>query len=217
MTIAYLFRSCTLILVLLLPVHIVAYDNDAHFWLTYYLSIKAGFTPIQATQIASANISIDLAPETAPGTTSARHWKNRKHFRKYMQMIHRKYHAFPSVFEINKHLPKRKIKGFNPLFGLDIEVQRISNQLVREDKEKFWKRTVRLKGNPGPFLHYLQDSVSHRGFRHVIGHMGYDRVDFLASKPERAHEMARLTFQYLNAYRKLINESDQPLVTKLKL
>src|SRR6185436_6456513 len=43
-----------------------AYDNDTHFWLTYYLALRVGYTHIQATQIASANISVDFDSHTAP-------------------------------------------------------------------------------------------------------------------------------------------------------
>jgi hypothetical protein len=43
-----------------------AYDNDTHFWLTYYLAIKTGYSPVQAAQIASADITVDLDRHTEP-------------------------------------------------------------------------------------------------------------------------------------------------------
>jgi hypothetical protein len=62
------------ILIFLTPQITLAYDNDTHFWLTYYLALKAGYTKTQATQIASANISVDFDKDTEPLTPSFDHW-----------------------------------------------------------------------------------------------------------------------------------------------
>ncbi|MCW5959314.1 MAG: hypothetical protein KIS76_04075 [Pyrinomonadaceae bacterium] len=42
-----------------------AYDDDTHFWLTYFLAVKAGYTRIQAAQIASAKTSVDTDKHSA--------------------------------------------------------------------------------------------------------------------------------------------------------
>jgi hypothetical protein len=42
------------------------YERDVHFTLTKYLAIKAGFTPAQALQIATANQGTDENPNTSP-------------------------------------------------------------------------------------------------------------------------------------------------------
>lgn len=183
----------------------LAYDNDTHFWLTYYLAIKAGFTDIQATQIASANISIDFDKQTQPGS----HTPDSKggYFRliKRMQIVHRKYHAFPSKFVTYKKSRKKYIDRWSPKIETDEAVQAIANQLIENRKDTFWKRALRLKMNPGPFLHYLQDSISHRRFTHVMGHMGYDRVDFLSRDRAKAQRMGIQTLKYLLAYKRALS------------
>jgi len=61
-----LFLLCCGMIIFSIPQNNYAYDNDTHFWLTYYLAIKAGYSDVQATQIASANVSVDFDKDTQP-------------------------------------------------------------------------------------------------------------------------------------------------------
>jgi hypothetical protein len=43
-----------------------AYDNDVHYVFTYYLARQVGFTPPQAHQIASGDVSTDYDSRVEP-------------------------------------------------------------------------------------------------------------------------------------------------------
>jgi len=82
---------------------------------------------------------------------------------------------------------------------------------VDKRKNELWDHTWKMCQNPGVFLHYLQDSFAHEGFLSFIGHQGYERVDFLASDPAKAHRMAESTLRYLIAYRNRVEGACQPV------
>jgi hypothetical protein len=88
-------RILTLLPLLCLPLagnapQPVTYDNDTHFYYTYYLARVANFTPDEALRIASANVALDCDPKTEP-------------FQKTLvspaaQSVRRRFHAFvPSL------------------------------------------------------------------------------------------------------------------------
>ena len=172
-----------------------AYDNDTHFWLTYYLARKTGYTHLQATQIASATISVDFDNDTEPITPAALS----------MQNVRATLHALPKVSEVNKECRSGKKLDLREEadFEKSEEGQKCLDAIVLRRQEEFWNKVKEEKSNPGVFLHYLQDKHAHRGFRSIWGHGGYLRVDFLDSNREKAKEMARDTIYYLKEFMKV--------------
>ena len=189
------------------PTNSLAYDNDTHFWLTYYLAVKAGYAPIQATQIASADISVDLDKHTQPATRAPRSVKAIFSPIKNMQTVHRRFHAFPSRYTVNNELgiPDENDQSWNPKFETDPKRIKIAKRLVEKRKTEFWQDTLRAQKNPGRFLHYLQDSFAHEGFTHFVGHVGYNQIDFLAGDETRARTMVVATLKYLIAFKNSSN------------
>lgn len=177
-----------------------AYDNDTHFWLTYYLAVKAGFTPIQATQIASANISVDLDNDTDPVIPQPQTILDLRHLNAHFQIVRRKLHALPAKWRINQLSKQEYDLWWDPSIEEKVEVNRIATDLVNERKDEFWKETLEKGKNPGVFLHYLQDTFAHRQFKSYVGHAGYYYVDFLATDQPKAEEMAFTTYKYLRAF-----------------
>lgn len=179
-----------------------AYDNDTHFWLTYYLAVKAGYTNTQATQIASANIGVDFDKDTEPLTPRFDHWKDWTQPWSHYQNIRAQFHALPltgSIFDKEWWNPtKLEINGEN---------LKKAQVIVEARKKQFWEETLREGENPGLFLHYLQDIFAHNGFTSYVGHAGYYYVDFLDSDADKAERMAFDTLSYLIVFRQaLLNE-----------
>jgi hypothetical protein len=186
--------ALTLILLLIGANSAAAYDNDTHFWLTYYLARKVGYTHIQAMQIASADISVDLDKDTKPVTPRLR-FLEISDYPKIHGEVRYKFHALPRKEEANKITGKPYL-WWNPNREEDDDVCKLMTKLVDERKSKFWKKTLEDKRNPGMFMHFLQDSFSHRGFKGYIGHAGYSKIDFLASDEKKTTLMVKETLRY---------------------
>lgn len=181
-----------------------AYDNDTHFWLTYYLALKAKYTPLQATQIASANISVDFDSDTQPVLPRPTIGDLNK-LTSHLSIVRMNYHALVSKSDANRLLKPEQIFWWDPAIENDPVNQRYIRELVILQRNILWNNHLREKRNPGFFLHYLQDMYAHRDFKSFVGHAGYKRVDFLASDRPKAKEMAMETMKYLYAYREYIN------------
>ncbi|MBD0369357.1 MAG: hypothetical protein ICV60_00775 [Pyrinomonadaceae bacterium] len=185
------------ILILLTPQMSSAYDNDTHFWLTYYLSVKAGYTNIEATQIASANVGVDFDKDTEPLIPRFDSWKDWLHALSHWQRIRIQLHALPLTAEFFNS------EWWNPT-KREINDDKLK-KLIDARKSELWKETLSERKNPGVFLHYLQDTYAHRGFTSYIGHAGYYYVDFLDSDRDNAKLMALKTFKYLIVFRKALS------------
>lgn len=182
-----------------------SYDADTHFWLTYYLAVKAGYSQRQATKIASANISVDLDQDTNPVFAEInrigeviRPWT-------HVQTVRTMLHALPRRKIVIQRAGKEKYYWWSPLKVTDAEIQRTADAMIAERKAEFWSEVVREGKNLGVFLHYLQDSYAHRGFLSYIGHAGYSYVDFLGTDCDKAQIMVEDTLKYLIAFRKNVN------------
>lgn len=187
-----------------------AYDNDTHFWLTYYLAVKAEFTPHQATQIASANISVDLDLDTEPILGNLVRGVLSVHPLTNAQKVRGRFHALPRRKDLVRKNDYPRTHWWDPI-RLDLAdnepyrkhyLQMLihANAMVSDRLNEFWEETLSANENPGVFLHYLQDSFAHKGFLSYIGHIGYDYVDFVATDRDKAKLTARSTLQYLKAF-----------------
>lgn len=180
-----------------------AYDNDTHFWLTYYLALKVGYTHTQATQIASANISVDFDADTAPVLPKPQ-IGDLKRLHSHFSFVRLSYHALASKTDVNEYAKPEVFYWWDPLAETDENIKKVANDLVVKRRNKFWTETLSDRSNPGFFLHYLQDMFSHRDFKSFVGHAGYNRVDFLASDRPKAHQMTEETLKYLYFFRESV-------------
>lgn len=178
------------------------YDNDTHFWLTYYLARKAGYTNVQATQIASANVSVDYDPDTEPVLAKFNHWRDFFQPISHFQNVVDTFHALPSKVYVNINAKVNNDFWWDPTFETESHIQDEADKSVRCTKDKFWGKTILYETNPGVFLHYEQDVYAHKKFKSWIGHGGYYYVDFLASNPAEAERMALNSLKYLIIHRK---------------
>lgn len=199
---AQLFLGC-----ILMSNSAFAYEDDTHFWLTYYLARKAGFTSVQAAQIASADVSVDYDRDTQPATFHADNWTDRLHLSSNMQQIHAQFHAMPWKINIIKRVPGATFLKWDPT-AIPAEWEAAAAAEVLTGKNSAWKTAWDDCKNPGIFLHYLQDSFSHKGFLSILGHQGYERVDFLATDLAAAHAMALSSLQHLVVFRERLGKCD---------
>jgi hypothetical protein len=190
--------ACVL-LICLTPQASSAYDNDTHFWLTYYLAVKAGYSHTQATQIASANVSVDFDKHTEPLTPRFDSWKDWFQPQSHFQFIRGQFHALPLRADFFNR------EWWNPTrLATEGELLKRVNEKVADRRKKFWEATVSERRNPGVFLHYLQDTYAHSGFTSYIGHAGYYYVDFLDSDRAKAEQMAFDTLKHLVVFREAL-------------
>jgi len=180
-----------------------AYDNDTHFWLTYYLALKVGYTHTQATQIASANISVDFDSDTTPVLPNPQ-IRDLIRLNSHFSFVRLSYHALASKTDVKKLANPEVFYWWDPMKETDENIKGVAKDLVANRKNKFWTETLSDKRNPGFFLHYLQDMFSHRDFKSFVGHAGYSGVDFLASDRSKAHDMTSETLKYLYFFREAV-------------
>ncbi len=180
---------------------VAAYDNDTHFWFTYYLARKAGYTPIQATQIASADVSVDYDDDTQPVLPEISTFSAFRHPLDHFQYVRNRLHALPTKSEIIRLAGLPKGYWWDPVIITDPKTLKVAHDLVAERKREFWRDTISKGDNPGVFIHYLEDTFAHDGFASYVGHAGYYRIDFIASDTSKAERMAMTVLRYLIAYR----------------
>jgi hypothetical protein len=117
-----------------------AYDNDTHFWFTYYLAIKAGFTPLQATQIASADVSVDYDDDTQPVLPSIESFSAFRHPLDHFQYVRNRLHALPTKSEIIRLAKLPKGYWWDPLMITDPNIAATAHELVAERRDDFCTR-----------------------------------------------------------------------------
>lgn len=191
--------------------NVFAYDDDTHFWLTYYLSRKAGYTHIQSTQVASLTVGVDYDKNTKPAMPSPDNFGDLLNLLSNMQEVHSAFHAMP--WKVGVKPENEPMMRWDPN-EIPASWRPAAKAAVDKRKNDLWDHTWKMCQNPGIFLHYLQDSFAHEGFLSFIGHQGYERVDFLATDPGKAHRMAESTLRYLVAFRERVGGSCQPIAVR---
>jgi len=193
-------------MVFVLVVHVTtarAYDNDTHFWFTYYLAVEAGYTPIQAMQIASADVSVDYDDDTQPVLPSIESLASFRHPLDHFQYVRNRLHALPMKSDIMKAAKLPDGYWWDPVVITDAKTLAAAHAIVEARKKVFWADTLAELKNPGIFLHFLEDTFAHDGFASYIGHAGYYRVDYMASDRVKAERMAFTVLKYLIAFREV--------------
>ncbi|HEY2847364.1 MAG TPA: DUF6765 family protein [Pyrinomonadaceae bacterium] len=194
------------VMILVLGVHVStarAYDNDTHFWFTYYLAVEAGYTPVQAMQIASADVSVDYDDDTQPVLPSIESLASFRHPLDHFQYVRNRLHALPMKSDVMKLASLPDGYWWDPVVITDPKTLAAAHQIVEARKKGFWADTLADGRNPGVFLHFLEDTFAHDGFASYVGHAGYYRVDYMASDPVKADRMAFTALKYLIAFREV--------------
>lgn len=183
---------CT-VLILSSTQFVNAFEAEGHYAWTYYLALHVGYTQRQAYQIASAAWAIDVDPDTGPMEASpgdavygARH---------------------PGLFALGSS--NEKIAQIWKMFHAFAEENHVDVGTVVEDtrrarKQDLWQLALK-QGNPGPYLHYIQDYYSHFEFDNVRGHavLGH-KPDFLSNDP--AHKSRSMTKDTVDALERFKRE-----------
>ncbi len=138
-----------------------AYYDDTHYSLTFYLARCVGFTPAQAYRIASANVSIDYDPETEPS----------RYGETVMDLYGLENRAQRPRVRFHAMLDSER---FQNLYD-NSDPARAQSQLlaaraaVKAQRDHLWRDGLTM-GNPGVFLHFLQDETPHAGYPSWGGH-----------------------------------------------
>ena len=190
-----------------------AYDVEAHYVWTYYLALHAGFTPRQAFQIASATVGIDGDRDTEPLEGVGPHHlifgaSADEAFALYsvgpvsMAPNHRivnvwsRLHAFA---ETNYVGSGRLLPTSAPS---PAEVALVPNvQAVREENQRALATLAVAERNPGPLLHFVQDSFAHGPYDNLRGHGLHGHApDFMSNRPSLAWQMTLRTLEALRNF-----------------
>ncbi len=187
-----------------------AYDDDTHFVFTFLAARASGYSPIQASRIASACVEIDseLNENTEPkqlkrtlvdmltgygGKDAVTGYRIRRDFHAMLDQA-----RFPESVITGKSLPRLDTKArvkFLEEYNKARAAVRNQGQALENDL-----RNASID-NPGVLLHFLQDAYAHDGYGTYWGH--YDvpskidpmplnvmlpfgsRTDFLSFDPAR--------------------------------
>jgi hypothetical protein len=173
-----------------------AYYDDTHYCLTYYMARACGYTPDQAYRIASADQSIDYSEPTEPCQYGKAFSPSSAEGAAQIPRI--KFHAFMDAMQYPDCLTKT-------------DQQRTAEDGIQKQHDVLWDQALRV-GNPGVFLHFLQDETAHGGYSSWGGHWASlgayieDRplgptCDFLSTGPEERHvAMINNTLLYLQEF-----------------
>ncbi len=156
------------------------YEIDVHYYLTYYLALSTRcFSDSDARLIAEGDWSTDENDQTKPGYGN-------------------KIVAINGTPTVVPDFPQRYRNTAFHAFGTAAENAVRARQLRAEASS--------YGGSPflfGRYLHFLQDSFSHRNFagQDTYGHLkALHRADHASSDPAKSLEMAHATFDALRAF-----------------
>ncbi len=175
-----------------------AYYPEVHYALTYYLARKVGYTYEQALRLASADASIDESDLTEPC--------------QYFQIAPKTGDAQTPRVKFHAFLDERA--GHYPHCLTDNAEASAAEAEIRANREVLWQLAKRDDNkNPGPFFHFLQDELPHRGYGSIGGHFACPTAvmakglpygpytDWLGSyTPERHYPSVKDTIAYLIKY-----------------
>lgn len=173
-------------------ISVLAYEYEHYAW-SYYVALHMGFTERQAYQISSGAMSIDYDDNTNP-------MGHLGHVDKGL-----------SALGIARPDLRRKWRRFHA-FEAQVEDERQSQldpdkTLQTENEELLFAYAVK-QFNPGPLLHYIQDSFSHAGWLDLYGHGPAGHLtDYFSTYPEKAADMTNSTILNLFEFRNAVCES----------
>lgn len=192
----------------------LAYYDDTHYHMTYYLARLSGFTHQQAFRMASAAVAIDYSPYTEP-CQYADEWSGLS--RENQLAIEKPRVQFHAFIDEMKH---PNILSTTDLSKKPQEERQAQNEIVaqRDYLFKMATSTPDAAGNLGVFLHFFQDEFSHAGYGSRGGHWFFgggaklrgrplgSYCDWLCSYTQEKHlKMARETVSYMRKFMQHFN------------
>ena len=165
------------------------YEKDTHFGLTYYLARCVGFPTPAALQIAIADWSVDLEPNTQPLRLPLP-WDS------HNELILERFHAFS-----NKRPYSEDDTSSSKLSLADELLEQPG--MVNKNFWDLWNPGVD-RGNPGIALHFLQDIYAHAGYSAgQIGHAlpAAHSLDYLSDNKYTAPVMMGKTVAFLGKFK----------------
>ncbi|MEZ5402575.1 MAG: hypothetical protein R2729_23065 [Bryobacteraceae bacterium] len=205
------------VLLLALPSASKAYYDDMHYQFTYFLARAVGYTPLQAYRVASATVSIDHDTDTEP----VRSGPQAVSVAERTSRVGRSPND-PGSATRSAELPRIQLHAFmDCLHNRDCLADNIARAraqaVIPRYRERLWRQGLQ-SGNPGPFFHFSQDELPHRGYPSDGGHWAsptaahrYDLVmgattDYLDfEKPERNRPMIEESLRRLRQYLTILN------------
>lgn len=142
----------------IMPVGAVAYYDDVHYALTYYIARQTGYTPEQAMRVASACSRVDFDERTEPVQLSG-------------QLM-----ALITPLPATIHGPRALFHSFRDesddakrVIGNETDGQAAQDEVLKRLRA-LGEFCVGTTKNPGVFLHAYQDWIPHYGFGTFWGH-----------------------------------------------
>jgi hypothetical protein len=170
-----------------------AYDKDIHYYLTYYIAQRVGFTDEQAYQLAASDQYVDEHPDTLPTgwpTQAGAEQRRLYHFPKW-----------DSTYSPDT-LRNSFFGRFDVLSALNDSAS--SDPVVRS---RSWFRM-------GLSLHVFQDTYAHEGYGYSIGHAAAghdpDRPYLDALNINKSLEVAAATYWWLVDFYRAVYQEDPP-------
>ncbi|MFN2497739.1 MAG: DUF6765 family protein [Pyrinomonadaceae bacterium] len=156
------------------------YEIDVHYYLTYYLAMKAGCSAAESREIANGTQNVDDNPLTSPGPGWKKKWYDPTGYLVWtepdyrQQQINADHHALHP----NNHQPYL---------------------------DRLWSAAANGSGNLdrfGVYLHYFQDTYSHAGYESPLyGHgLNIHYPDKTVSDVAKAMRMARDTWDVIKKF-----------------
>lgn len=176
-----------LLIEMALPLSALAYEGDHYVW-TYYLALHVGFNRRQAYQIADAAYAIDWDKDTGPMEATVGDAFFGADHTGFVGTAH------PQIARIWSRFHAFKVETGNFIGAGD------QLNIRARNLNELWALAL-SEGNPGPYLHLLQDSYAHGDYDTVRGHaIAGHKPDFLIYDMEKAKTMTRETIRALSEF-----------------
>ncbi|HEY4492380.1 MAG TPA: DUF6765 family protein, partial [Acidobacteriota bacterium] len=202
-----------------------AFEADLHYMWTYYLALHVGYTKRQAFQLASAAFAIDADKDTGPMEAGGKDVIFGANHPAVFGLIHpglgetrnpriaeiwKNFHAFQPEEIIEDRSFGNELKFVEDpesyreyrMFLASLMKEQIDNQFRRGRAEELFQLAL-AEGNPGPYLHYLQDFYSHALFTNFRGHVTAGHApDFISYSDDLSRQTTETTVFGLQRFMK---------------
>ncbi len=155
----------------LLPSTSHAYYDDVHYALTYYLARAAGYTPMQAHRIASADVMTDYDFHTEPVQAAAQAaWVGGATVNKIVPGSSVAAYPTKEAARWQAQIPRIDFHAFMDCYNYADCLSNPAATAVIPQKRAALEQAAQESGNPGSLLHFVQDEVPHSGYPSDNGH-----------------------------------------------
>jgi hypothetical protein len=175
--------SLILMLVVAAAGPVLAYDNDTHYCLTYFLARQIGYTPKQAHQIASGAVAVDLSPATEPLQVPKTLAND-----PIASEIRANFHAFADS-AVYDRVEKARLANGDSEAAAAMKATEAARATRDARQNALWQQGLQ-SGNCGVYLHFFQDIYCHGQYWSYLGHPFKGHLpDFMSYDVESARSM----------------------------